>query len=253
MKTCWVACALIASALAEEPVAVTLPVNNEKGVDQALLFNGATPDEKAAAWTLLFDGKSLDGWRPYGKPAGTPIGPGWKVENGLLHKLPGVKGGDIVSVKAYADFELEWTWRLAKDANNGLKYCVSEARPGAPGYEYQMLDDLSPKWNKLHAKALTASFYEVLAPAVDKPLKPAGEWNASRVVVRGNRVEHWLNGKRVLAYEFGSQAVKAGVADSKFKKYPDFGTKIIGPVMLTDHTDECWYRTVRIREIPSAK
>ena len=97
----------------------------------------------------------------------------WKVEDGLLHKLPGVKGGDIVTVKTYADFELEWEWRLAKDANNGVKYCVSEA-------------------------------------------------------------------------------VKAGVADSKFKKFPDFGTKIGGPMMLTDHTDECWFRAIRIREF-SAK
>ncbi len=200
-------------------------------------------------WTNLFDGKTLGGWRPYGKPAGTPVGAGWKVEDGLLHKCPGVKGGDIVSEKQYADFELVWEWRLAKDANNGLKYCVTEARPGAPGYEYQMLDDLSPKWNKLHAKALTASFYEVLPPAADKPLKSAGEWNTSRILVRGPHVEHWLNGQKVLDYTFGSDAVKAGVADSKFKKYSDFGSKLTGHIMLTDHNDEAWYRSVRIREI----
>lgn len=252
MRACVAACVLALPALAKEPVAA-LPGLQTEGPDQALLFNGATQDEKSAAWTLLFDGRSLEGWRPYGKPAGTPVGAGWKAEGGLLHKLPGVKGGDIVTVKAYTDFELEWTWRLAKDANNGVKYCVSEARPGAPGYEYQMIDDQSPKWNKLHAKALTASFYEVLAPAADKPLKPAGEWNASRIVVRGDHVEHWLNGKKVLEYEFGSAAVKAGVADSKFNKYADFGTKVAGPIMLTDHTDECWYRTVRIRELSPVK
>ena len=212
---------------------------------------GMVQGGESEAWTPLFDGKTLDGWRPYGKPAGTPVGPGWKVEDGLLHKLPGVKGGDIVTVKTYADFELEWEWRLAKDANNGVKYCVSEARPAAPGYEYQMIDDRSPKWNKLHAKALTASFYEVLPPAADKLLRPAGEWNASRIVIKGNQVEHWLNGRKVLAYAFGSEAVKAGVADSKFKKFPDFGTKIVGPIMLTDHTDECWFRAVRIREFPA--
>ena len=91
-----------------------------------------TSDEKANAWVLLFDNKSLDGWRPYGKPAGTPIGEGWKIEEGLLHKIPGVKGGDIISEKQFTDFELVWEWRLAKDANNGVKYCVTEARPGAP-------------------------------------------------------------------------------------------------------------------------
>lgn len=218
----------------------------------ALAGDKLTAEEKAAGWTMLFDGQSLKGWRPYGKPAGTPIGEGWKIEGGLLRKVPGVKGGDIISEKPYTDFELAWEWKLAKDANNGVKYCVTEARPGAPGYEYQMIDDQSPKWNKLHAKALTASFYEVLPPAADKPLKPAGEWNSSRILVQGQHVEHWLNGQKVLEYTFGSEAVKAGVADSKFKKYPDFGTKLTGHIMLTDHNDECWYRTVKIREL-SAK
>ncbi len=219
----------------------------------SLADNALTADERAAGWQLLFDGQSLKGWRPYGKPtAGADaIGSGWKVENGLLKKLAGVKGGDIITEKKYTDFEFSWEWRLEKNANNGIKYMVTEARPQAPGYEYQMLDDLSDKWKKLHAKALTASFYEVLPPAVDKPLKPAGEWNASRLVVQGNQVEHWLNGKQVLAYELGSAAVKAGVADSKFKKHPDFGTKLTGHLMLTDHNDEAWYRNLKLRELPA--
>ena len=208
--------------------------------------------EQRAGWMELFDGQSLAGWRPYGKPVDTPIGEGWKVEDGLLHKLPGVKGGDIISEQKFTDFELEWEWRLAPGANNGLKYCVTEQRPGAPGYEYQMIDDQSEKIKTQVPKILTASFYEVLAPAADKPLKPAGEWNVSRIVIRGDSVEHWLNGQRVLEYTFGSDAVMAGVADSKFKKFPDFGTKITGHIMLTDHNDEAWYRRVSIREL-SAK
>lgn len=200
-----------------------------------------------AGWLPLFDGQSLKGWRPYGRPAGTAIGPGWRVEDGMLHKLPGVKGGDIITEKTFKDFELEWEWRLAKDANNGVKYCVTEQRPEAPGYEYQMLDDLSSRYKKLQPKSLTASFYEVLAPAADKPVKPAGEWNVSRVVVRGERAEHWLNGRMVLAYTFGSQAVKEGVAAGKFKKHTGFGDKLTGHIMLTDHQDEAWYRRVSIR------
>ena len=200
-------------------------------------------------WTTLFNGKNLDGWRPYGKPSGTVVPEGWKVEDGLLHKLPGVRGGDIVTMDKYADFELYWEWRLAKDANNGVKYMVTEARPEAPGYEYQMIDDNSPKWSKLNDNAKTASFYAVLPPDKDKPLKPAGEWNTSRVVVCGNYVEHWLNGKKVLEFELDGLAVKAGVAASKFKKYPDFGKKLSGHIMLTDHNDECWYRVVKIREL----
>lgn len=217
----------------------------------ALAENTLTADEQSGGWRLLFDGQSLKGWRPYGKPdAGADkIGEGWKIEDGLLKKKAGVKGGDIITEKKYTDFEFSWEWRLEKGGNNGVKYMVTEARPGAPGYEYQMLDDESPKWSKLHAKAKTAAFYEILPPSDDKPLKPAGEWNASRIVVKGNHVEHWLNGKKVLDYELGSDAVKAGVADSKFKKHPDFGTKITGHIMLTDHTDEAWYRNIKIREL----
>ncbi|OGV69912.1 MAG: hypothetical protein A2283_11085 [Lentisphaerae bacterium RIFOXYA12_FULL_48_11] len=223
------------------------------GAVSALADNTLTAEEQAAGWQLLFDGQSLKGWRQYGKP-GTgcdAIGSGWKVSSGLLKKLSGVKGGDIITEQKYTDFELTWEWRLEKDGNNGIKYLVTESRPQAPGYEYQMIDDNSDKWKKLHAKAKTASFYEVLAPAEDKPLKPAGEWNTSRLVVQGNQVEHWLNGKKVLTYELGSDAVKAGVADSKFKKCPDFGTKLTGHIMLTDHNDEAWYRNIKLRELPA--
>ena len=215
--------------------------------------NALTAEEQAAGWQLLFNGQNLKGWRTYGKPGtgADAIGSGWKIEDGVLKKLNGVKGGDIITEKKYTDFEFTWEWRLEKDANNGIKYMVTEARPQAPGYEYQMLDDNSEKYKKLHAKALTASFYEVLPPAADKPLKPFGEWNTSRLVVQGNQVEHWLNGKKVLAYELGSAAVKAGVADSKFKKFSDFGTKLTGHLMLTDHHDEAWYRNLKLRELPA--
>jgi len=198
----------------------------------------------------LFDGQSLKGWRPYNKPAGTPIGAGWKVEDGILKKLDGQPGGDIITEKTYNNFELTWEWRVAPGGNNGVKYFVTEKRPQAPGHEYQMLDDNAEKHLKLHDKSKTASFYEVLPPAADKPLKPAGEWNVSRIVVQGNHVEHWLNGKKVLEYELGSDAVKEGIATSKFKKYPDFGAKIRGHIMLTDHHDEAWFRNIKIRELP---
>lgn len=217
-------------------------------------LNTLTPEERAAGWVLLFDGQSLAGWRAFAKPGKAPaaIGPGWKAEEGILKKIAGVKGGDIVTAESYLDFELSWEWRLAPEANNGVKYLVTASRPSAPGIEYQMIDDLAEKWRTLPEKSRTASFYEVLAPAADKPVRPAGEWNASRIVVRGRHVEHHLNGRLVLAYELGSPAVKAGIAASKFGKYPDFGEKIRGPIMLTDHNDEAWFRNVKLRPLPAS-
>ena len=213
--------------------------------------NRLTSEEKAAGWQLLFDGQSLTGRRPYAKPAGTVIGKGWIVEDGLLKKLGGQPGGDIITEKQYGDYELSWEWRLNKGGNNGVKYFVTEARPQAPGHEYQMLDDESDKYRSLAAKDKTAAFYDVLPAAVDKPLKPAGEWNFSRLVVQGDHVEHWLNGQQVLAYDLGRDAVKTGLAASKFKKFPDFGLKIRGHIMLTDHHDEAWFRNIKLRELPA--
>ena len=205
-----------------------------------------TAEDRAAGWRMLFDGASLAGWRAYGKQG--PIGPGWKAEGGLLHKLAVIPGGDIVTTESFGDFELSWEWRLAKGANNGVKYFVSDQRPAAPGHEYQMIDDDSGRWRDLPPKDKTASFYQVLPPAADKTLRPPGEWHRSRIVVQGDRVEHWLNGQMVLAYVLGSEAVKAELAASKFNKYTNFGRKIRGPIMLTDHRDEAWFRNVRQRE-----
>ena len=210
-----------------------------------------TAAEKSAGWRLLFDGHSLAGWRLFSKPAATPIGPGWKVEDGILKKVAGIKTGDIITAQTFDNFELSWEWRIEKDGNNGVKYFVTEARPAAPGHEYQMIDDGAPKWASLHAESKTASFYEVLPPAADRPLNPPGQWNRSRVVVRGQIVEHWLNDRNVLTYELGSPAVKAGIAKSKFNKYPDFGQKLRGHIMLTDHGDEAWFRAIKLRELPS--
>ena len=142
---------------------------------------------------------------------------------------------------------MSWEWRIAKNGNNGIKYFITEARKGALGHEYQMLDDDGHPDGKVGAHRQTASFYDVLPPAKDKPTKPVGEWNTSRVVVNGNTVQHWLNAAKVLEYELGSDAVKAAVAKSKFNKIGDFGTKVTGHILLTDHNDECWFRNVKLR------
>ncbi len=214
--------------------------------------NQLTAKEKSEGWQLLYDGKSLQGWRVYGK-ADKPIG-GWDASGGTLRCFATPKGqkavGDnIITEKKFNDYELSWEWKLPPAGNNGVKYFVTEARPKSPGPEYQMLDDAGHPDGKIGPHRQTASFYEVLPPAADKPMKPVGEWNHSKIVVRGKKVEHWLNGRNVLTYELGSEAVKAGIAKSKFKNDAGFGDKIEGHIMLTYHNDDCWYRNIKIREL----
>jgi hypothetical protein len=209
--------------------------------------NTLTAAEKAAGWQLLFDGTALAAWRGYSRE--TLPDAGWEIKDGTVRTVPKVKGADLITRKTFNDFEFAWEWRVAPGGNNGVKYFVTEQRPQSPGPEYQMIDDTGYP-GTLGPGHLTADFYDVLPAATDKPLRPAGEWNVSRIVVRGARVEHWLNGKNVLTYELGSAAVKAGIEKSKFKGHPGFGEKIAGHIMLTYHQDECWYRNLKIRETP---
>lgn len=209
--------------------------------------NQLTATEKSEGWKLLFDGSSFAGWRGYKKDA-VPS-KGWKVEDGILKKVGGEQGGDIITVEKFNDYDLSWEWRISPAGNNGIKYLVTEERPGSPGPEYQMIDDSANSDAKIGPQRATASFYDVLPPSKDKELKPVGEWNTSRVMIHGNHVEHWLNGKKVLEFELGSPEVKAAVAKSKFKNAAGFGEKIKGHILLTDHHDECWFRNIKIREL----
>ena len=209
--------------------------------------NTLTAAEAAAGWTLLFDGQTLDAWRSYGREMLPDAG--WEIKDGTLRTVAKVKGTELITRKTFKDFEFSWEWRVAPGGNSGVKYFVTEKRPKSPGHEYQMIDDTGYP-GKITPLQLTATFYDVLPAAADKPLRPAGEWNTSRVVVRGTRVEHWLNGKNVLTYELGSAAVKAGIEKSKFKGEAGFGDKITGHLMLTYHQDECWYRNLKVRELP---
>jgi len=215
----------------------------------ATLLADDQAQEKTEGWQSLFDGKSLAGWRSYRK-TNAPT-QGWIAEDGILKKLTKVRGGDIVTERKFGDFDLRWEWRIAKDGNNGLKYLVTEERASAPGHEYQMLDDDGHPDGKKGPIRQTSSFYDVLPPTKERHLKPPGEWNSSRVLVQGNHVEHWLNGDKVLEYELGSDALKAAIASSKFKEAKGFGERIQGRILLTDHGDECWFRNIRIRELPA--
>jgi hypothetical protein len=204
-----------------------------------------------AGWRVLFDGKTNNGWRAFGKQSFPDKA--WNVEEGWLHCL-GKAGGDIISNAEFNDFELEWEWKQAPAGNSGLKYFVSETRSAPLGHEYQMIDDeREPDAKLANGKRVTAAFYDVLAPTTKPPTKLEGDVNQSRIVVRGNHVEHWLNGERVLEYECGSKALKDAVANSKFKTTPGFGDKIKGHILLQNHHSKVWFRNIKIREISETR
>jgi hypothetical protein len=213
--------------------------------------NTLTAAEKTAGWTLLFDGRSLDGWRGYKKT--DAAGVRWKVEDGAL-ALPADNGRDthgqrdIISKDTFEQFELVFDWRIAPGGNSGVKYFILEDLDSAIGHEYQVIDDERHPDAKIGPHRQTAAFYDVL-PAADRPIKPAGEWNTTRIVVRGETVEHWLNGKKVLQYELGSPALKAAIAKSKFKDIPRFGVRQNGHILLQDHGNQVWFRSIKIRRI----
>lgn len=195
-------------------------------------------------WRILFDGKSTSAWRGF-KKAEFPKS-GWIVEDGWLHCL-GKDGGDIITVDQFDDFELELEWKIAPGANSGVKYFILESRNSPIGHEYQIIDDdVNPDAKIADGKHLTGGFYDVLKPVNAKP-NPPGQVNHSKIVVKGNHVEHWLNGVKVLEYECSSPELKAAIAASKFKNTADFEKKVKGHILLQDHHSEVWFRNIKIR------
>ena len=211
--------------------------------------NTLTDSEKAGGWKLLFDGKTTAGWVALG---GKPFpDKGWTVLDGALHHAKGAGGGDIVTAEAFEEFELVWEWKLAEGGNSGLKYNLPDPKKGV-GFEYQLLDDAQHPDAQLHdGTRTTASLYDVFPAAAGKKLNPPGEWNASRVLVKGSHVEHWLNDGKTVEFELGGDALKAAIAASKFKTTAGFGVRTKSPILLQDHGDEISVRDLKIRALPA--
>ena len=197
-------------------------------------------------FTVLFDGTSTGQWM--NASSGKFPVKGWVIEDGCLkHEAKG-GGGDIITKGKYEEFDFRFEWKVAKGANSGVKYFIIRER-GSLGHEYQVLDDMNHPDGAKGANRQTAAFYDVLNPAADKPLKPVGEFNSSRILVKGNTVKHFLNGKKVLTYTLGSDKLKEAISKSKFKNLKVFGQRLPGHILLQDHGDAVWYRNIRIRDL----
>lgn len=208
--------------------------------------NALTAAEKSAGWKLLFDGTSLDGWRGYKTEA---VGAGWKVQDGAL-VLTAAKSGDVMTKEEFADFELSFEWKISEGGNSGVIYRagLGESAPHRFGPEYQVLDNAKAKDSKL-GNHLAGSLYDMGPDTPRELAKPAGEWNAARLIVKGWRIEHWLNGQKVIAVDLASTEGRALIANSKFKNVPKFATLSKGYIALQDHGNVVSYRAIKIREL----
>ena len=238
--------------------------------------NQLSAAESAAGWRLLFDGRTLTGWRGLGM-TGPPPGH-WTVEDGSIKKiatknvplLPNGQrppGGDLITDRTFRNFELAWDWKMSPAGNSGLKYNVSEGlslsggktaaalspstaqNRAALGFEYQMIDDERHSDGKLPTHR-SGALYDLITPNENKHLNPVGEWNHSRLVFNGNHGEHWLNGLKVVEYELGSPSMNAALAASKYRVIEGFATRRDTPIVLQDHTEEVYFRSIKIRELP---
>jgi 3-keto-disaccharide hydrolase len=213
--------------------------------------NTLTSAEKSAGWVLLFDGTSSDSWRGYKKA--DMSGLRWKIEDGCL-ALPAGEGSDtlgqrdIITKQQFDDFEFTWDWRIAKGGNSGVKYFVTEKHDAAIGHEYQVIDGAHEDAGLREGRRQTAAFYDVLA-APGARARPAPSFNTGRVLVKSNHVEHWLNATKVLEYELDTDALRAKIADSKFKDIADFDKHIRGHLLLQDHGDAVCYRNIKVRPL----
>jgi hypothetical protein len=217
---------------------------------EASYSNSLSAEERAAGWKLLFDGKTMEGWREYRK---TGLSPKWHVADGAMtFEDSGRKEGlGIVSAEQYDNFELILEWKIEKGTNSGLMYRVSEseAKPYATGPEYQILDDAA--YPKELSKRQCGSCYDMYTPAM-QAAKPPGQWNRTRLVVNGNHVEHWLNGDKIVEYDFHSTDWNDRRKSSKWKDYPKYGSEPKGYICLQEHGSTVSFRSIKIRPLPAA-
>lgn len=196
---------------------------------------------------VLFDGKDTSAWKGY-RHEGFPSN-NWVIDNGALKTVPR-KSLDLVTREKFKDFDLTFEWKVTPVGNSGVMYNVDEAgrAPWHSGPEYQIADDLKHPDGK-NPKTSTASLYALRAPGEKKELKPVGEWNQSRIVSKSGKIEHWLNGEKVLEFDWNDPALRADVKKSKFGEHATFMAKDEGHIVFQHHGEEVWYRNIRVKRL----
>ena len=213
-------------------VAASMPVMAQKG-----------------KWISLFDGKQLNGWHNWKSDQVS----GWEIKDGVLSTNG--KSGDLVTNKEYENFILEFEFNVAPKGNSGIIYKVLEDASKkeyfasyASGPEYQIIDDQNYP-SAITDKQKTGANYDVYQPNDFLVVKPAGQWNQGKIVINQNKVEHWLNGKKVVEYTYGSEVWAKDVAGSKFAKWAYATPHPKGKIALQDHGDQVSFKNIRIKEL----
>ncbi|MFP5080017.1 DUF1080 domain-containing protein [Pedobacter sp. JCM 36344] len=210
--------------------------------------NHLSKSDQKKGWVLLFDGESTKGWTT---TSGGGVPSGWQVIGGTLMTAADSKGGDIISVDEYSDFELKLDYKVALTSNSGVKYFYTKYTNGGDlGLEYQILDDILAEDNG-KANHLSGSLYDIIEPSKGlKKLNRAGEWNAIKIIAKGKTVEHWLNDYKVLSFTRDSKSFKDAVAASKFSKVdPAFGSLNKGHILLQEHGGEVSFKNIKIKKL----
>ncbi len=202
------------------------------------------PELKIGEPISLFDGKTLAGWTTQD---GKPVTKGWKVDDGTLHRED--RGGNIFYEREVEDFELTFEWKIVKGGNNGLKYRVHNYGGRMLGCEYQLLGETKPSFSK----GSCGSLYALYEPNDKKKLNPIGEWNTAKIIVQGPRIEHWMNGQKIVEADLGSEAWRKRLSQSKFSPHKDFARLTPAKIMLTDHGSQVWYRNLILTPLATVK
>ena len=223
-----------------------------------LIPNTLTENEVKEGWKLLWDGKTTNGWR--GAKLDEFPKKGWSIKDGILivEKADGKEsgnGGDIITTETYKNFILSVDFKITDGANSGIKYFVqpdlNKGEGSAIGCEFQILDDLRHPDAKLGVKGnrTLGSLYDLIRADKDEAYFRHNDFNNATIVVKGDKVEHWLNGVKVVEYTRNNQMFNALVAYSKYRNWPNFGNHERGHILLQDHGNEVWFKNIKILEL----
>ncbi len=211
--------------------------------------NKLSRSQKKEGWTLLFNGRNLNGWRTYqNKPSNS-----WSVKDGTIYCKPVTSNNDVradlISQDTYENFDLTIDWKISDKGNSGILYMVTEDYKTSylSGPEYQIIDDINYP-EKLEPWQKTGANYAMnSAPMAD--IKPAGSWNHTEIIVNNFHVQHWLNNKKVVEYDLYNDEWKKNKMEGKWKDAPGYGMSKRGHIALQDHGSEAWFKNIFIKQL----